>query len=103
MAGLRDFSGQIVIDEQEAAADIRNIDEARAKLAEARRLLDPRKLDDARMLGETRNALTVLLEKACKDLDDREAKCDRTKQFIKDTVAAYRRIDRELSESMRGR
>jgi hypothetical protein len=103
MAGLRDSSGQIVIDEHEAAADVRNIDEARAKLAEARRMLDPSKLDDSRMLGMTRDALSALLEKACKDLDGREAKCDQTKDFINKTVAHYQRIDRELSASMRGR
>jgi hypothetical protein len=103
MAGLRDYNGKIVIDEYEAAADVRNIDEARVKLAEARRLLDPKKLDDSRMLGAMRDALNALLEKACADLDGRESKCDQVKDFINRTVATYQRIDRELSESMRGR
>jgi hypothetical protein len=103
MAGLRDYNGKIVIDEHEAAADVRNIDEARVKLAEARRLLDSKKLDDDRMLGAARDALVTLLDKACADLDGRESKCDQIKDFINKTVATYQRIDRELSASARGR
>jgi hypothetical protein len=101
MSGLRDSSGQIVIDEHEAAMDIRNIDEARAKLAEARRLLDPGKLDDNRMLGMTRDAFGALLGKIYKELDEREIKCDATKEVIKKTIEKYQRIDRELRESLR--
>jgi hypothetical protein len=101
MAGLRDSSGKIVIDEHEAALDIRNIDEARTKLAEARRLLDSNKLSDSRMLGMTRDAFGTLLAKVCKELDGREAKCDATKDFIKKTVEKYQQLDRELSKHMR--
>ena len=100
MAGLRDSNGKIVIDEYEAAQDMQNIENARAKLAEARKLLDPNKLVDDRMLGATRDAFGSLLEKACKELRDREAKCDEIRNFIKSTVEKYQRIDRELGSQM---
>ena len=102
MSGLRDSSGTIVINEHEANLDIRNIDEAKAKLAEARKLLDPGKLADDRMLGATRDAFGELLTKICKELSDREAKCDETRNFIRTVVEHYKRIDRELSQRMRG-
>ena len=101
MARLRNSSGQIVIDEGEARADIRNIEQARAKLEEARRLLDPNKLDDARMLGAARDALDGLFVRACKDLDSWIRQCDETKNFINATVEKYQKIDRELAASTR--
>ena len=102
MAGLRDSSGKIVIDEYEAALDIKNIEEAKNKLAEAKALLDPNKLADSRMLGATRDAFGELLGKICKELSDRETKCDDTKKFINSVVEKYQRIDRELSKQIKG-
>jgi len=103
MSGLRNSNGDIVIDEHEANQDIKNIDEAKLKLAEARRLLDPNQLVDSRMFGDTRDAFGAVLVKVCKELDDREIKCDTTKNFIRTVVETYKRIDREYSEKMRGR
>ena len=103
MSGLRDHNGNIVIDEHEANLDIKNINEARAKLAEARKLLDSNKLVDARMFGATRDAYGELLGKICKELSDRETRCDETAKFIRSVVETYKRIDREYSERMRGR
>ena len=102
MAGLRNSNGDIVIDEHEAALDMKNIDEARAKLAEARKLLDPNKLVDSRMFGATRDEFGGLLVKICKELGERENKCNDTRNFIKAVVETYKRIDREYSERMRG-
>ena len=102
MSGLIDSSGSIVIDEQEAALDIRNIEEVKNKLTEARRLLDPNKLVDARMLGETRNALDGLLGRICRELRGREARCDDAGNFIKTVVEKYKDIDREFSRQMGG-
>ena len=103
MAGLRDSNGTIVIYEHEANQDIQYIDEAKTKLAEARKLLDPNKLADDRMLGATRDALAELLGKICKDLSDREAKCNDTRNFIRTVIEHYQRTDREYSNRIRGR
>ena len=101
MAGLRDANGQIVINEQEAEADIRKINQAKAKLAEARRMLNPSKLDDERMLGATRDALNEKLAKMNSDLDNWEHSCDSAAKYIRSVVDKYRRIDREYTQKAR--
>ena len=101
MAGLRDANGQIVINEQEAESDIRKINQAKAKLVEARRMLNPSKLDDGRMLGATRNALNEKLAKMNRDLDTWEQNCDSAARYIRSVVDKYRRIDREYTQKAR--
>jgi hypothetical protein len=102
MAGLRDYNGKIVIDDGEAAADVRRIETAGAKIEEAIKLLDPGKIDDARMFGAARTALDGVLEKMRGDLEKMRENCGHTKDFINNTVEKYRRIDRELRDTMKG-
>ena len=102
MAWLRDYNGKIVIDEGEAAADIRKIEEAGAKSEEAIKMLDPGKIDDARMFGAARTVLNEVLEKMRGDLGKMRENCGYTKDFINSTVEKYRRIDRELRDAMKG-
>jgi hypothetical protein len=102
MAGLRGYNGKIVIDEGEASRDVRNIEEARGKIAEAQRMLDSGKIDDARFFGAGRDALNEALAKIVKELGNLDGACGSSKKFINDTVAKYQRIDRELRNSMKG-
>ncbi|GHS95049.1 hypothetical protein AGMMS50276_09290 [Synergistales bacterium] len=102
MAGLRDYDGKIVIDESEANKDINYINDARAKLEAAVRLLDPAKLDRTRMEGETRVALESQLTAAIKKIRAQMDNCASMSRYIKDVVAKYRQIDREMAERMRG-
>ena len=102
MAGLRDANGQIVIDEREAQSDVRKINQAKAKLAEVRKMLDPSKLDDSRMLGETRNALSEIFTKVSKELSNWEEKCDIVTRYITAVVEKYKRIDKEYASKVAG-
>jgi hypothetical protein len=101
MSGLRGYDGKIMIDEGEASSDIRNIDEARSKLEAAIKLLDPAKIDRARMEGETRIIMENQLSTAVKKIRAQMENCVGTSSYIKDTVEKYRRIDRELEKKMR--
>ncbi len=101
MAGLMDANGQIVINEQEAEADIRKITQAKQKLAETRKMLDPSKLDDAHMQGVSRVALEEKLAKMNKDLDKYERNCDAVIRYIRSTIEKYKRIDREYKRKAR--
>ena len=100
MAGLRNSNGQIVIDEREAMSDVRKINQAKAKLAEVREMLNPSRLDDSRMLGETRNALSGNLTKISKELSNWEEKCDVVAKYIMTVVEKYKRIDREYASKV---
>jgi predicted nucleic acid-binding Zn-ribbon protein len=101
MAGLRDHNGRIVIDEREAAADVRKIDEAITKITSVIKKLDPAKIDDRRFLGEARDGFDDFLDRIRKDLSDMKTKCEAAKKLINDAVAKYQRIDRELKDAMR--
>ena len=101
MAGLRNSEGQIVIDKQEAENDIRKIEQAKAKLADVRKMLEPSKLDDAHMLGETRNALNESFTKMNRELKNWEEKCTLVVRTIRSVVAKYERIDREYARKQR--
>ena len=100
--GLRDSNGQIVINEQEAEADIRKIEQAKSKLEEARKLLDASKFDRERMRGETLDALTDNFSKLNKELNDWETKCTLIVKYIRSIVANYKRIDREYAGRVHG-
>ena len=100
MAGLRDSNGTIVIDEREAQADILKINQAKTKLAEIRRLIDPARLDDERMLGETRDALSETFSKMSKELNNWEEKCTLVSKYITQVVEKYKRIDREYASKV---
>ncbi|MDR1965811.1 MAG: hypothetical protein LBQ36_03810 [Synergistaceae bacterium] len=102
MAELKGSGGTIVINEQEAAADINSIESAAAKLAEARALLAPSRVSDAGMIGDARSALDAKLAEFCKLLEGFESRCGGTNKFIGETVAKYQRIDRELSGKVQG-
>jgi hypothetical protein len=93
---------KIVIDEQEANADIKNIECAMAKIAEARALLDAKKLSDANMLGSARTALDEILGKFCSDLKSLESECMDTNKTINQTVAKYKRVDKEIVYTIQG-
>lgn len=101
MAGLRNSDGHIVIDKQQAESDIRNIEQTRQKLAEVRKMIDPSKLDDSHMLGETRTALADSLTKMNKELREWESKCEAVANEIKRVVSRYERIDREYAQRQR--
>ena len=103
MAKLRDSSGKIVIDELEAEADARKIEQARAKLEEARNLLDRSKLDSGRMQGDTLTALEDVYAKLAKDFKTWEDRCNLTAKYIRTVVSKYRRIDREYAQKINGR
>lgn len=102
MANLRNANGQIVINEQEAAADIRRIRSAKQKIDEARAMLDPAKIDDEQMLGAARFAYAELLEKIRRELYARSSACENTATYIRNVVEKYQRIDRELAAKARG-
>ncbi len=101
MAGLRGYDGKIVIDEGEARADMRKIDEAASKLAKAREQLDPGRIDSASMAGKARATLDEQLNKICRDLSRMEEQCRETSGYIGKVVAHYQRIDAELEKQMR--
>jgi hypothetical protein len=101
MAGLRDYNGRIVIDEGEAAADVRKIDEAINKITSVYQTIDPAKIDDSRFMGAAREGFDDFLGRIRKDLSDMKTRCESAKKLINDAVAKYRRIDMELRDSMR--
>jgi uncharacterized protein YukE len=102
MAGLRDADGTVVIDEQEAHEDMKNILAAMRKLQEAMELIDPAKLDDARMLGRARDALNGQFQRIHKKLTGLSENCEKTSQFIGQTIAKYRQIDRDIAKAAKG-
>ena len=102
MAGLRDANGQIVINEQEAEADIRKIQQAMLKLSDVRGSLEPGKLDRERMRGETLDGYAEVLKRLIDDLKFWEEKCEATIKYIKDVVANYKRVDREYAAKAGG-
>lgn len=95
--GLRDASGQIVIDEIEAEEDIKKIQLAKSKLEEVKTLLDPHKIDDERMFGAARDALAEQFTRMGKDLTDWQERCDASVSYIRHVVAEYQRIDKEYA------
>lgn len=102
MASLRNANGKIVIDEAEAEADAKKIEQAKAKLEEARQLLDPSKIDPERMRGETANGLQEVFSKLSKDCKTWEERCDTTAKYIRSVVKKYQRIDREYAQKLSG-
>ena len=97
MSGLRDSNGTIVIDEEEAEADIRRIENARSKLEDVKSLLDPGRIDSERMRGLTRDALEEVFAKMTSDLTDWQTRCDDSVRYIRRVVAEYKRIDKEYA------
>lgn len=102
MAGLRDSNGRIVIDEAEAEAEAKRILQAKAKLEEARSILDPSKIDAEHMRGETRDALEEVFSKLSRDFKQWEDKCNATADYIRVTVKKYQRIDKEYAAKVGG-
>ncbi|MDR0647895.1 MAG: hypothetical protein LBF92_00965 [Synergistaceae bacterium] len=102
MAELRDADGTIVINEIEAQADIKNVSDARAKLLEAMRLLNPAKLDESRMSGKAKDALADQLQRIYKNMENLGLNCEKTSTFIEQTVAKYRQIDSDLAKTLNG-
>ena len=102
MAGLRDSNGRIVIDEAEAESEARKIEQAKAKLDEARVYLDSSKLDSERMRGETRDALDEVYSRLTADFKKWEESCGMTAKYIRDIVKQYQKIDREYAAKVRG-
>lgn len=102
MAGLRDSDGRIVIDEAEAEAEAKKIEQAKAKLEEAQKLLDPAKLDSEHMRGETLDALGETFSRLSKDLKNWEEQCGATAKYIRTVVKKYQRIDREYAAKIKG-
>lgn len=102
MQGLRDRDGQIVINEREAAADIKKIKRAVDKLRSAMKILSPSSIDDTKMRGETRDALEDLLHRVCSDIARSSGQCDEVVRYINVVVENYRRTDRESAASMGG-
>ena len=97
MSGLRDSSGTIVINEAEAEEDIRRVQQARAKLEDAKQYLAPSSIDSERMYGLTRDALEEQFTRMNKDLADWEDFCDATVSYIRRVVAEYQKIDKEYA------
>ena len=97
MSGLRDASGTIVIDENEAEQDVLRVQHAREKLNEAKQYLDPAGIDSERMRGLTRDALEEQFAKMNKNLTEWEDFCEATISYIRKVVAEYQRIDREYA------
>ncbi|MDR1472245.1 MAG: hypothetical protein LBS75_06955 [Synergistaceae bacterium] len=95
-------SNRIVIDEAEAAADIRNIEDAARKLAEARALLAPDRINDSCMMGKTRGALNEKLGGIGTALKKFESWCAQECGMINMVVRKYQRIDRELAGRVQG-
>ena len=100
MAGLRDSNGKIVIDEAEAEADIRRIEQAKSKLLQVRQILDPKKLDASRMTGDTKDALEEKYLKINKDIDEWVDICNSSIKYIRNIVANYKRIDHEFAQKV---
>ncbi|MBR0035856.1 MAG: hypothetical protein IJP54_09285 [Synergistaceae bacterium] len=97
MSGLRDASGTIVIDENEAEQDVLRVQHAREKLNEAKQYLDPQNINSERMCGLTRDALEEQFAMINKHLTEWEDFCEETVQYIRRVVAEYQRIDREYA------
>lgn len=102
MAGLRDSNGRIVIDEAEAEADAKKIEQAKAKLEEARNLLKSSQLDSSRMRGETLEALRDAYANLSNGLKTWERSCENTAKYIRSVVSKYRRLDREYAAKIKG-
>lgn len=102
MSGLRDSSGTIVIDEEEAEADIRRIENAKSKLEDVKQLLDPSKIDSERMRGLSRDALEEVFTKMTRNLTEWQSLCDGSVRYIRHVVSEYQRIDREYAAKAKG-
>ena len=102
MASLRNANGKSVIDEAEAEADAQKIEQAKAKLEEARQFLDPSKIDAERMRGETADGLQEVFSKLQRDIKTWEERCDTTAKYIRSVVKKYQRIDREYAQKIGG-
>ena len=102
MSGLRDSSGTIVIDEAEAEADIRRIENAKMKLEDVKQLLDPGKIDSDRMRGLSRDALEEVFTTMTMNLTEWQSMCEDTVRYIRHVVAEYKRIDKEYAAKAKG-
>ncbi|MBR0076063.1 MAG: hypothetical protein IJP96_09945 [Synergistaceae bacterium] len=102
MAKLRDSNGRISIDEAEAEAEIKKLMQAKAKLEEASKFLEPSKLDSEHMNGETLNALKIVFSTLQKDFTQDENWCDTTSKYIRAVVNKYRMLDRQYAQKVRG-
>ena len=101
MAGLRNANGQIVIDKTDALNEIHKIRQVKSKLANARKFLDPSRLDDAHMQGETRDALSEILSKLGNEISKLEGDCTSVSDYINQVVSKYEGIDREYARKLR--
>ena len=102
MAGLRDSNGRIAIDEAEAEAEAKRLEQAKEKLEEARNLLNRSNLDTGRMRGETLDALSEAYAQLSGGLKTWGRSCDNTAKYIRSVVSKYKRLDREYALKIRG-
>lgn len=101
MAGLKDSSGQIVINDREAEADIRKINNAKRRLENVIDMLDPSKLDDNKLQGETKAALEDQLHTAISKLKDLSNQCEAIVRYIRGVVTVYKAIDKAYANQAR--
>ena len=85
-----------------AEAEVQKIKQAKTKLEEAHKLLNPSKLDSECMQGETRDALEEIFRKFSEELGIWEEGCSTIATHILNTVKKYKDIDREYADKING-
>jgi uncharacterized protein YukE len=97
--GLRDESGQIVINEREANEDIANLRRARQSLEEFRKsLTTARTRLGTAWAGNSFNSFTSKNDALIKDVDRVISQINTSIKNIEDTVRHYQEVDRRLAE-----
>jgi hypothetical protein len=103
MGMLKDLYGRIMIDENEARADIENIRSACEFIENARKLLNPDgNINRTLMEGDAASLFVRHLERIHRALGREIESCGHTADFIKRVIDKYIETDRALSQQMKG-
>ena len=89
----RDMNGNITINENAANADIKRLCAAKQYLVDSENAINSLIKQAADGQGETANELKMQIEKLISALEN-------TEDYISRTVAKYKRIDKEVTESI---
>ena len=97
MAKYRDENGTIVIDSNEANADIANLKKAKQSLETAKKkILDEKKKLPPVWQGNAYDAFVEKSDSLVKNINDIIASIDSASKAISDTVAKYAEIEKRL-------
>ena len=95
-----DENGKITIDEAAANADIRRIETALAQLENSKNALNALLRQASEGQGQTTNAVVEKSAQLIDKVNDMMQRLNETISFIRQTVAHYEEVDRQLKEAI---